>query len=115
MKQTNSHPIRRWEICTAQNEGIALTDQNFYDNFYEHNLVFNGQLSLLTDTVIRYLRVEYLAYMPAGLFVTSCQLYVPPIRNSVLNHFINLGVVSFSFFSSSSSFFFLSSHFRARS
>ena len=97
----------RWERCTAQNEGIALTDQNFYDNFYEHNLVFNGQLSLLTDTVIRYLRVEYLAYISAGLFVTSCQLYVPPIRNSVFNHFINLGAVSFSFSSSSSSLFFI--------
>ena len=97
----------RWERCTAQNEGIALTDQNFYDNFYEHNLVFKGQLWLLTDTVIRYLRVEYLAYISAGLFVTSCQLYVPPIRHSVFNHFINLGAVSFSFSSSSSSFFFI--------
>ena len=44
--------------------------------------------------------------MPAGLFVISCQLYVPPIRNSVFNHFINLGAVSFSFSSSSSSLFF---------
>ena len=100
----------RWERCTAQNEGIALTDQNFYDNFYEHNLVFKGQLSLLTDTVIRYLRVEYLAYISAGLFVTSCHLYVPPIRNSVFNHFINLGAVSFSFSSSSSSFCFFYPH-----
>ena len=94
----------RWERCTAQNEGIALTDQNFYDNFYEHNLVFKGQR--LTDTVIRYVRVEYLAYMSTGLFVTSCQLHVPPIRYSVFNHFIILGAKSFSFSSSSSSFFF---------
>ena len=100
----------RWKRCTAQNEGITLTDQNFYDNFYEHNLVFNGQLSLLTDTVIRYLRVEYLAYISAGLLVTSCQLYVPPIRYSVFNHFINLGAVSFSFSSSSSSFCFFYPH-----
>ena len=55
---------------------------------------------------MRYLRVEYLAYMSAGLFVTSCQLYVPAIRYSVFNHFINLGALSFSFSSSSWSFFF---------
>ena len=96
----------RWERCKAQNDAIALTDQNFYDNFYEHSVVLKGQLWLLTDTVLRYLRVEYLAYMSAGLFVTSCQLHVPPIRYSVFNHFIILGAVSFSFSFSSSSFFF---------